>query len=681
MHRSLRFIGALLITTSPVAAAPESQDATHADLIPRAEIFGNPTTANVTVSPDGRSIAFVRPVNGVLNVWVGPAADPRSARPVTRDTSRGITRYLWSRDGASILYFQDTGGNENFQLFATDVASGRTRDLTGNPKVRTEVFGSSYRKPGRILVGINDRDPRFHDVFEVDVATGERHRVFANNGQFTGFVADEDLAVRVASKANPDGTVTYYRVDGQRTSPLFTIPLADAFSSRPLEMDAAGRLYLLDSRNGDKADLVGLNVKSRQQKLLVRGRRADIGEVLTDPVSGALLATREEFLQPEWTAADAKVAPDLDFLKSRLGPAFEVASQSRDDRVWIVNQHAGDRPETYHLYDRGSRNLTLLFSSKPELAARRLAETKPVLIKSRDGLDLVSYVTLPAGADTDGDGVPDRPIPLVLDVHGGPWGRDTFGFDSEHQWLANRGYAVISVNFRGSTGFGKSFISAGDREWAGKMHEDLLDAVDWAIKRRIADPDKVSIYGVSYGGYSALVGASFTPDRFACNVDVVGPVNLVTLFKNTPPYWVAFNSQIINRVGDPDKPDEARFLTSRSPISRIAAISRPLLVGQGKNDPRVNKSESDQLVQAMKRNGIPVTYIVYPDEGHGFQRPENRISFFAVAEQFYSGCLGGPAQPIGSDFRGSSITVEEGASNIPGLAAALPSGTSVSGEQ
>jgi dipeptidyl aminopeptidase/acylaminoacyl peptidase len=292
-------------------------------------------------------------------------------------------------------------------------------------------------------------------------------------------------------------------------------------------------------------------------------------------------------------------------------------------------------------------------------------------IKARDGLTLVSYLSLPPGSDANGDGIPDAPVPLVLNVHGGPWARDDYGFDPEHQWLANRGYAVLGVNYRGSTGFGKSFINASNKEWAGKMHDDLLDAVEWAVAQKITTADKVAIYGGSYGGYATLVGLTFTPHTFACGVDIVGPSNLATLLATIPPYWKSFFEEFATRVGDPRTEEGKKLLEERSPLTRVDAIKKPLLIAQGANDPRVKQAESDQIVQSMKDKGLPVTYVLYPDEGHGFARPANRTSFYAIAEGFLAQCLGGRYEPVGDDFKGPNVQVPEGAQHVPGLPDAL----------
>jgi dipeptidyl aminopeptidase/acylaminoacyl peptidase len=333
-----------------------------------------------------------------------------------------------------------------------------------------------------------------------------------------------------------------------------------------------------------------------------------------------------------------------------------------DDPVQVMSSN---------LYDRDTGKVTKLFDQRPDLAGAPTQPMWPREIGSRDGRRLVAYLTLPPGSDTNSDGVPDKPVPLVLNVHGGPWARDSFGFDPEHQWLANRGYAVLSVNYRGSTGFGKNFINAADREWAGTMHADLIDAVDWAVRQKIAIADKLAIYGGSYGGYATLVGLTFTPEKFACGVDIVGPSNLATLLASIPPYWKAFYDDMARRIGDPRTDEGRKLLAERSPLTHVDAIKRPLLIAQGANDPRVKQAEADQIVESMNAKKLPVTYVLYPDEGHGFARPQNRLSFYAIAEGFLAQCLGGRQQPIERDFAGSSLKVIQGAENVPGLASAV----------
>ena len=618
------------------------------------------------LSPDGASVAFLKPQDGVVNLWVAPRGEPGAARSVTQDRGRGIHRYLWADDNRTLLYYQDQGGDENHQLFAVDVQTGALRDLTRNRAAQTQVLRTSARHPGRVLAAINDRDPRHHDVYLIELATGARQRVLDGTG-LSGFMADEDLQVRTAQRAEADGSASYFAVEKNgRLRSLFKRSKTDAFGTRALRLKADGAsLYMLDNKGLDKTALVEVDLRSGVTRHRARGHQADIGRALFDPRSGALLATSEEFLVHQWTAHGQAVAADLAALQQRLQAPFDITSQSLDNQFWVVLAEPGDRPARYLLWDRQAQALTPLFDSRPELAGAQLAATRPVLLKSRDRLPLTSYLTLPVGAE-------GRPVPLVLVVHGGPWWRDSLGFIAEHQWLANRGFAALSVNFRGSTGLGKAFTSAGDHEWGRRMHEDLIDAVQWAVREGVTTADRVAISGMSYGGYSTLVGLSFTPTTFACGIDMVGPVNLVTLLEAIPPTWSAFKAQIYARVGDPTTEAGRKLLTERSPLTHVGRIQRPLLVGQGANDPRVNQSESDRLVAAMQARKIPVTYAVYGDEGHVFMRPESRLSFYAMAESFLGQCLGGRVQTVSAeDLKGAQLTVPEGAQHIPGLAEAL----------
>jgi dipeptidyl aminopeptidase/acylaminoacyl peptidase len=369
----------------------------------------------------------------------------------------------------------------------------------------------------------------------------------------------------------------------------------------------------------------------------------------------------------DWIPLDERVAADLKFLHGELPGEIGVADRTLDDDRWIVTSSAAEAPGTYHLYERGPRKLTALFEARPELKSYRLAPMRGEVIKSRDGLELVSYLTLPAGTPRK----PAVPLPMVLVVHGGPWSRNEYGFDPQHQWLADRGYAVLSVNFRGSTGFGKAFLNAGDLQWGRKMHDDLLDGVAWAVAQGIADRSRIAIMGGSYGGYATLAGLAFTPDVFCCGVDIVGPSNLETLMATIPPYWAAFFENLARRVGDPRTEEGRKLLKERSPLNSAGAIAKPLLIGQGANDPRVKQAEADQIIAAMRAKGLPVTYVLYPEEGHGFAEPANRISFYAIAEAFLAEHLGGRAEAFGGDFAGAKFEVGEGVGEVPGLSTTL----------
>ncbi|TWG85892.1 dipeptidyl aminopeptidase/acylaminoacyl peptidase [Luteimonas sp. J16] len=680
MHRLLLASAvavALAATGGTATAAPASLD--EVELIPRDALFGNPERANVQMSPDGRYLSWVAPLEGTLNVWVAPANDPSAARAVTRDTARGIRSYFWSHLPDTLLYLRDTGGDEDFHLYAVDLRSGAARDLTPYGKTTARVVGVSRRHPGTVLVGMNDRDPQWHDLYRVDLASGERTLVEENTGQIGEYVADADYQLRFATRSRPDGGLDLLRRTGDGWEKYDEVPFEDGLSTGYAGLtDDGSTLYLRESRGRNTSALFAIDTATGERRLVHEDARADIGGGLADPATGEVQAVSVNYLREEWTVLDDAIRADLERIAA-IGPGeASINTRTLDDRTWIVAYSAAESPVEYYRYDRdghGNGELTHLFSGRPALAGKPLVPMWPLELESRDGKTLVSYLTLPAHADADGDGKADSPVPLVLLVHGGPWARDAYGYSGWQQWLANRGYAVLSVNYRGSTGFGKDFTNAGDGEWAAGMHDDLIDAVQWAVESGTTTADKVAIMGGSYGGYATLVGLTFTPDTFACGVDIVGPANLNTLLSTVPPYWASFYKQIVRRMGDPETEEGRAWLTERSPLTRVDAIRKPLLIGQGANDPRVKQDESDQIVNAMTAKGIPVTYVLFPDEGHGFARAENSKAFNAVAEGFLAQCLGGRAQPIGDDFKGSSITVPTGADGVPGLAEALRSHT------
>ena len=661
------------------AAANTPAAPTEVELIPRDALFGNPERAGVQISPDGKYLSWIAPLEGVMNVWVAPANDLAAARAVTDDQARGIRNYFWSYRPDTLLYLRDSGGDEDFHLYAVDLASNQSRDLTPFDKTTAQVAGVSPTRPDSILVGMNDRDAKWHDLYRVDLASGERTLVEKNTQEIAGYIADGDYNLRFAQRSRPDGGMDILKRAGAAWEKSDDIPFEDVLTTGTLGLTRDGKtLYLADSRTRNTSALYAVDSATGERTLLAEDPRADIGGGLSDPRSGELQAVAVNYLREEWKLLGDTLAADLKALEA-IGPGeVSVNSRTLDDKTWIVTYSAAESPAVYYRYDRtpgAEGTLTRLFSARPALDGKPLAPMWPLELKSRDGLNLVSYLTLPPQADPDGDGKPDAPVPMVLLVHGGPWGRDEYGYSGYDQWLANRGYAVLGVNFRGSTGFGKEFTNAGDGEWAGKMHDDLIDAVNWAVGEGITSADKVAIMGGSYGGYATLAGLTFTPETFACGVDIVGPSNLNTLLATVPPYWASFFEQIARRMGDPRTEAGRAWLTERSPLTRVDQIRRPLLIGQGANDPRVKQDESDQIVNAMTARNIPVTYVLFPDEGHGFHRPENAKAFNAVAEGFLAQCLGGRAQPIGNDFAGSSISVPAGADGVPGLAEALKSHT------
>ena len=641
-------------------------------LIPRAALFGNPTQTQARLSPDGKHLSYIAPRDGVLNVWVAPFGKLDEAKPITQDTKRGIRQHFWSYDNRHVLYLQDQGGDENWRVHSVEVATGKDIDLTPLAGVQAQLLGASPWRPDVVLVGLNDRKPEWHDLYEIVIATGERKLVEQNDQEFAGYLEDGGLKPRIAVKFGADVNEMFVRNIKGGWDSLLKYGPEDSQTTRPIVIEGEGTNALLVSSIGrDTAALVRVDLTTRAQTVLGVSDRADVADVWIEPVSHRPQAWSANYLVNSITALTPQAQKDIDTLTKALGPQFEVTSRTLDDRKWVV---VVDDPVTSlvtWLYDRDSGAVTKLFDQRPALVGAPLAPMLPLEIESRDGLNLVAYLTLPKGSDANGDGRPDRPLPLVLNVHGGPWARDSYGFDPEHQWLANRGYAVLSVNYRGSTGFGKRFINSGNREWAAKMHDDLLDAVDFAVREKITTADSVAIYGGSYGGYATLVGLTFTPERFACGVDIVGPSNLETLLGSIPPYWKSFFEELALRVGDPRTEEGRKLLRERSPLTHVAAISRPLLIMQGANDPRVKQAESDQIVAAMKAKKLPVTYVLYPDEGHGFARAPNRTSSYAISEGFLSKCLGGRYESVGNDFDGSSVQVLEGADFVPGLADAL----------
>ncbi|MCP4249267.1 MAG: S9 family peptidase [bacterium] len=650
-----------------------------ASLIPRQVLFGNPDRSSPKISPDGSKLAFLAPVDGVLNVWVGPLADPSAARPVTKDSHRGVRIYFWAYTNSHVVYLQDRGGDENWRAYCVDLDTGRDRDLTPSAGVKVQIQEVSHKHPYEILVGLNDRNPQLHDLYRVNLRTGDKSLVLENEG-YAGFATDDDFAVRVASRITPDGGNELFLRKGDAWEPFSTIPRDDMMTTGLIGFDHTGRtLYMRDSRGRNTGALVGVDLDSGTTTLLAEDPLADVGAVLRHPTEKTVQAVGANYLRQRWQFLDLRVSADFEALRSVADGDVDVVSRTLDDQHWIAALTVDDGPVRYYHYDRNTRKAQFLFTSRGSLEGYTLARMHPVVIRSRDELDLVSYLTLPPGTDRDGDGRPNRRQPMVLMVHGGPWARDYWGYNRYHQWLANRGYAVLSVNFRGSTGFGKQFVNAGDLEWAGKMHDDLVDAVNWAVQEKIADRDRVAIMGGSYGGYATLVGLTFTPEVFACGVDIVGPSNIITLFESIPEYWKPIVDIFTARVGD-HRTDKGRaLLLERSPLSRVDQIRRPLLIGQGANDPRVKQAEADQIVQAMQGKGIPVTYVLFPDEGHGFARPPNDMSFNAVAEAFLAEHLGGAAEPIGQDFEGSSITVPAGADQIEGLRGVLQAGSAEPG--
>jgi dipeptidyl aminopeptidase/acylaminoacyl peptidase len=619
------------------------------DLIPREVLFGNPERISPHISPDGTRLAWIAPHEGVLNVWVAPigtagasGVDWDAATVVTDDTDRGIRVFAWARDGRHLLYLQDTGGDENWRLYDVDMeapgADGKTgwakRDLTPYDGIQARIIATKKSHRDEVLVGMNRDNPQLHDVYRLDLKTGSLAKLIENPG-YAGWLADEDMVIRGALLPLPDGGFDLLVRDNAEADwrTLLTISADDAPASGVLTFTGDGKSLLAISSIGvNTGRLVRIDLASGDARVLLEDPEADVAGAMLHP------DTREPQIvevlkdRAEYHVLDPEVEPDYEAIRALHSGDPQLVGRDEADTTWLVAFTDDAGPVRYYAYDRASRTGSFLFESRPELSRYELARMEPFSYLTRDGLTVHGYVTFPPGAGRSG-------LPTVLNVHGGPQARDAWGFDPEAQWLANRGYLCVQVNYRGSTGYGKAFVSAGDREWGAKMHDDLIDAVRYVVDQGWADPDRVAIYGGSYGGYAALVGAAFTPDEFRCAVDIVGPSNLKTLLETIPPYWAPIRAQLYKRVGNPETDEQ--FLWSRSPLSRARDIRIPLLIAQGANDPRVKQAESEQIVAALAEAGIDYEYMLFPDEGHGFAKPENRLKFYAAAERFLARYLDG----------------------------------------
>lgn len=626
----------ILFFAVPTASTPPT-------IIPRKVLFGNPVKTSPRLSPDGTQIAYLAPnAQDILNVWVAPIDDLAKAVLVTSDAKRGVRSYFWQWDGKAILYNQDVDGNEDWHLLQTNLQTKQTRDLTPFSGVRTDIIAYDAHHPNEILVTLNLRNPQLFDVYRIHLDTGAIALDTTNPGTVHDWIADNHMQIRASQSYTPDGGIVVAVRDtpkGSWNELMRWGPeegMGGAVSFSPDEE----ALYVLSSVGSDTVRLVSVNLTTKQQQTIAQDATHDIGSILAHPTTHQLLAAGVERDRFAWIILDDSVRSDFQTIEKEAGPAFQIVNRSEDDSKWIVAARRDDQPSAFYLYDRALHHASPLFRSMPALDNYTLVPMKPVHFKARDGLEIQGYLTLPAGRTPEN-------LPTVLLVHGGPWVRDSWGYHPAVQWLANRGYAVFQVNYRGSTGFGKAFVNAGDKEWGRNMHNDILDAKQWLVSKGVADPNKTAIYGGSYGGYATLAGLAFTPDEFCCGVDIVGPSNLLTLLNSFPPYWEPARALFSRRVGDPAT--EEAFLRERSPLFQADRITKPLLIAQGANDPRVKQHESDQIVTAMRLNQKPVEYLVFEDEGHGFVRPENKRRFYAAAEHFLAQHLGGSSEPAAPD--------------------------------
>ena len=659
MSKIFYIIGTILIISVGIFMFQKQTITDNNQIIPRKVLFGNPDKARVSLTHDGKYILYIAPKDGVLNIWLAPSDDTSKAEAITHDKGRGIWSYAKAYNNKNILYTQDFNGDENDRIYSYNIETKESKLLTPEKGVKAGIAGASHKKPNEILIYLNERNPEYFDIYKLNLDTLEKELIYKND-RFTDCVVDENLNLRFGSLLDKDGAVEYYELrDGEPK--LYTkISMEDSFNTSILGFDASGEiLYMLEGRNRNTSALKAITLATGSEEVLAEDAKADIGLFTVHPTKQTPQAVSIDYDRISYKILDKDIEDDIKYLQSLDRGDLIINSRTLDDKIWIVAYMADNAPVKYYKYDRANKKAEFLFTNRKELEQYNLAKMIPVIIKSRDELDLVSYITFPNDIKLDENNIPDKKVPLIINVHGGPWVRDSWGYNPEHQWLANRGYAVLSINYRGSTGFGKDFLNAGNLEYAGKMHTDLIDGVNWAIKNNIVDSDKVCIMGGSYGGYATLVGLTMTPDIFACGVDVVGMSNLLTHVQSKAPYMTPLLSIYKTRIGPWDTEEEKEFLRQKSPINFVDNIKKPLFIAQGAHDVRVVQTESEQIVNSMKAKHIPVVYALYKDEGHGFAKPGNRISYYALAEQFLAKILKGRAEHIGDDLKNANLILND----------------------
>ncbi|MDQ6652405.1 MAG: S9 family peptidase [Acidobacteriota bacterium] len=652
-RKSLLFVFALLCIGLLTAASPSralGQTSGQPPLIDRELFFGDPEISGAQISPDGKYIAFVKPFKGTRNVWVKQTEEPfDAAKPITADKSRPVTQYFWSRDGKYILFAQDKAGDENYNVYAVNPADSpataqdvpAARNLTDAKGIRAAIYAVPRSEPDAIYIGLNDRDKAWHDLYKVKISTGERTLIRKNTERLTGWVFDRKDQLRLATRAAENGDTEVLRVDDNGFTKVYSCNVFE--SCGPIQYHKDGqRVYFLTNKGAgiDLTRLILFNPTTGKEELVESDplNRVDFGGASFSEVSDDLIATtyNDDRVRIYWK--DKSFENDYKLLQKKLpGKETAFSDSTKDERLWLITAFSDTEPGERYLFDRKTKKLTLQYRIREKLDRSYLAPMTAVRFKSSDGLEIPAYLTLPKG-------VPAKNLPAIVLPHGGPWGRDSWGYNGLDQFLANRGYAVLTPNFRASTGYGKKFLDAGNKEWGQKMQDDVTWGAKYLIDQGIADPKRVGIMGGSYGGYATLAGVTFTPDLYAAAVDIVGPSNLITLLETIPPYWEPIRKLFYARMGDPSTPEGKAQLERQSPLSQASKIKTPLLVVQGANDPRVNKREADQIVIALRDRNYPVEYIVAPDEGHGFARPVNNMAMFATAEKFLAKHLGGRYQ-------------------------------------
>ncbi|MBN3946145.1 MAG: S9 family peptidase [Nostoc sp. NMS7] len=618
-------------------------------LIPREILFGNPEKTSPQLSPDGKYLAYIAPdEKNVLQVWLRTVGQ-EDDQILTADKKRGIRIFFWTYNADQLIYMQDSDGDENFHLHLVNIHSKIVRDLTPFQGVKAELVELEPKFPDQVLVALNLNNPQKFDVYRINLKNGAVEFDTDNPGNIISWTSDAQFQIRAATASTPDGgyDLLLQKTADKQWEILRHWGLEEEGGSVSFSTDGK-TLYIQGNHDANAKRLLAVDLDTRKETVIAEDEQYDVVGIIIQPLTRVIQAVSFYKDKQEWQIIDRTIAADFEEIAKVSPGEFSLISRDLEDKTWLVAYRTDDGPVYYYAYNRESKTSTFLFSNQPKLEALQLASMQPISYEARDGLTIHSYLTTPVG-------IPTQNLPTVLLVHGGPWARDVWGFSPTTQWLANRGYAVLQVNFRGSTGYGKAFLNAGNREWAGTMHDDLIDSVNWLVEQGISDPQKIAIMGGSYGGYATLVGLTFTPEIFAAGVDIVGPSNLITLIETIPPYWEPLKAMLYHRVGNLET--ESEFLKSRSPLFFADQIQKPLLIGQGANDPRVKQSESDQIVNAMQQAGLPVQYALYTDEGHGFARPENRLHFFAIAEEFLAKYLGGRFEPL-ADIPGHSGIVK-----------------------
>src|SRR6266498_674894 len=651
--KSLAFVFAVLCAGLLTVSSPRSivgQAGVQPPIIDRELFFGDPEISGALISPDGKFIAFVKPFRGTRNIWVKRTEEPfDSAKAITADKSRPVTQYFWSRDGKYILFAQDKAGDENYNVYAVNPADNpvagedvpAARNLTDAKGVRAAIYAVPRSEPDVIYIGLNDRDKAWHDLYKIKISTGERTLVRQNTERLTGWVFDLKGQLRLATRSAENGDTEVMRVDDKGFTKVYSCNVFESCEAVRFHKD--GQRVYFQTNKGASIDLVRLelfNPSTGKEELVESDplNRVDFGSTSFSEVSDELIATTYDDERERIYWKDKSFEADYKLLQSKLpGKEISLGSSTKDERLWLIGANSDTEPGERYLFDRQTKKLTLQYRSREKLSRASLAPMKAVRYKSSDGLEIPAYLTLPKGATA-------KNLPAIVLPHGGPWGRDSWGYNPLAQFLANRGYAVLQPNFRASTGYGKKFLDAGNKEWGQKMQDDVTWGAKYLIAQGIADPKRIGIMGGSYGGYATLAGVAFTPDVYAAAVSIVGPSNLITLLESIPPYWEQIRKLFYERMGDPNTAEGKAQLQRQSPLNSADKIKTPLLVVQGANDPRVNKRESDQIVIALRDRGFPVEYLVAPDEGHGFARPVNNMAMFATAEKFLAKYLAGRYQ-------------------------------------